>query len=195
MLDLQQFFIREHAGLLKLTDTYDILNPETQEKIGIAKEEVSGLVTALRLLINKRLLPTKVVVRGEDGEVVFVIRRPVAIFRAQVDVVDGDGKRVGYFVSKLFSLGGGFWVYDDGGKQFAEVKGDWKGWNFRFLTPDGQELGVVTKKWAGLAKEMFTSADNYVVSISDDLADQPTAKMLLLAAALAEDVVFKEGKG
>ncbi|MFO0864601.1 MAG: phospholipid scramblase-related protein [Gemmataceae bacterium] len=56
-----------------------------------------------------------------------------------------------------------------------------------------RELGIVTKKWAGLAKEMFTSADNYIVSIHDDLSDQTTLKRLLLAAALAIDVVYKEG--
>ena len=78
---------------------------------------------------------------------------------------------------------------------FAEVKGDWVGWNFRFLGPEKEELGLVTKKWAGLGKELFTSADNYIVSIDDSLEDQPVAKMLLLAAALAIDIVYYEHQG
>ncbi len=74
------------------------------------------------------------------------------------------------------------------------MKGDWKGWNFRFLTPDGDEMGVVTKKWAGLGKELFTSADNYIVAVNDDWADQEVSKILMLGAALAIDVIYKEGQ-
>ena len=31
MLSRKTFFIREHVGFLKLSDTYDILDPETQK--------------------------------------------------------------------------------------------------------------------------------------------------------------------
>jgi uncharacterized protein YxjI len=107
-------------------------------------------------------------------------------------VYDSLGEKLGYFKSKLLSIGGGFWVYDKDDKPFAEVKGNWSGWEFSFVTPEGTELGQVTKKWGGLMKELFTSADNYVVSVSPHLAEQPIAKMLLLAAALAIDIVYYE---
>jgi uncharacterized protein YxjI len=100
---------------------------------------------------------------------------------------------IGYFKAKAFSFGGGFWVYTPDDKQFAEVKGNFTGFNYRMLSPGGAELGSVTKKLtaAGIAKEMFTSADTYAVEVSEDLEDNPLAKMLVLAAALATDVVFK----
>jgi len=73
------------------------------------------------------------------------------------------------------------------------VKGKWHGFDYRFVTPDGTvELGRVSKKWEGLAKELFTSADTYGVEVSPDLAEQPLAKMLILAAALAIDMIYKE---
>ena len=193
MLDLQRFLIKERVAFLKTVDTYDIFDPDTQAQVGVARECPGPLVQVLRWFIHKQLMPTRIEVREAGTErLVFTIRRPVALWRARVYVTDADGTEVGYFKSKLFSLGGGFWVYDANDNQFAEVRGDWKGWNFQVLTPDGAELGIVTKKWAGLGRELFTSADNYLVSISDDLADQPVAKMLLLAAALAIDIVFKE---
>ena len=83
-------------------------------------------------------------------------------------------------------------MFDAQDRPFAEVKGDWAAWNFRFLDAGGREIGSVAKQWAGMAKEFFTSADNYRVVIDDSLADNPIAKMLLLAAALAADVVYKE---
>ena len=61
------------------------------------------------------------------------------------------------------------------------------------LTADGREMGTVAKKWAGLAKEMFTSADNYVINLNDSFKQTETANMLLLAAGLAVDLIYKEG--
>ena len=54
------------------------------------------------------------------------------------------------------------------------------------------ELASVSKKWAGLGKELFTSADNYILQISDQVpADQPV-RQLILAAVMCIDLVLKE---
>ncbi|MEY4490073.1 MAG: hypothetical protein RIQ79_2581 [Verrucomicrobiota bacterium] len=195
MLNRQHYFIREHAGLMKLSDVYDILDPESKVKIGEAREEISGLVKFLRLLIDKNLMPTTVAVyEGADPasqKLLFSIRRGVALFKTKVEIKDASGLSLGYLQSKVFSLGGAFRVCTADDKEIALVKGDWKGWNFRFLSGD-TELGVITKKWAGLGKELFTTADNYLISINGD--PDPTINLLLLAAGLAVDTVFKEKK-
>lgn len=195
MLSRKTFFIREHVGLLKLADTYDILDPETQAQLGVAKEKPGTLIHVLRFLINKRLLPTKVFVyegakSGEEGTLRFSIERGLTFLRSKVLVCDAGGAVVGWFKSKMFSLGGAFYVFDARGNQVAFVKGDWKGWNFRFLDQAQNEIGTITKKWAGIGKELFTSADNYMLSLSPDTASEHA--MLLLAAGLAVDVVYKE---
>ena len=64
----------------------------------------------------------------------------------------------------------------------------------RFLSKSGREIGTVTKKWAGLGKELFTSADNYVIALTDLKGASPAASALLLAAGLAIDIVFKENQ-
>jgi uncharacterized protein YxjI len=194
MLKRKQYFIREHVGLLKLSDVYDILDPETKVKIGEAREEISGLVKVLRLLINKSLMPTRVsVYEGSNGasKLLFSVHRGVAFFRPKVAISDAAGVSLGYLQSKAFSLGGAFRVFTSDGKEVALVKGDWKGWNFRFLSGE-TELGVVTKKWAGLGKELFTSADNYIINIHGE--PNETMSILLLAAGLAIDTVLKENK-
>ena len=49
---------------------------------------------------------------------------------------------------------------------------------------------------AGLAREVFFSADNYFLTVSPQFAEQPMAKMLLLAATLAVDIIYKsESRG
>ena len=193
MLELQQFLIKEQVAFLKTASTYDIFDPETREQVGVAREQPGSFVTMLRWFISKRHLPTRIEVREmADESLVFTIRRPLGFWRERVNVYDADDRLMGYFLSKTFAWGRGFWVYDDQDAPFAELKGDWVGWNFVFVTPDGHELGGVSKSWAGLGRELFTSADNYVVSIHEELEDQPIAKMLLLAAALAVDIVYFE---
>ncbi|MBL9090728.1 MAG: hypothetical protein JNL96_05860 [Planctomycetaceae bacterium] len=114
------------------------------------------------------------------------------MLRSKVEVRDADGNSLGYFQSKLMTLGGGFYVYDASGNQFAEVKGNWKGFSFKFLAADGREIGTVDKKWGGLMKEMFTSADSYHIQFAPDVTNNPGIAALLLAAGLAIDIVFKE---
>ncbi|HZE99687.1 MAG TPA: phospholipid scramblase-related protein [Planctomycetota bacterium] len=193
-LDLKQFIVKEHVGFLKMTDVFDIFDAQTQAKVALARETPGGFITFLRLVVNKMLLPNSVTVTKDDenGPLLFLIRKPFTFLRSKVWVEDGEGRRLGYFKSKIFSWGGGFWVHNESDQPVAEVKGDWKGWNFKFLSTEGQELGLVTKKWGGLAKELFTSADTYAVSINEGPAATRDLCILLLAAALAVDIVYKE---
>jgi uncharacterized protein YxjI len=197
MLDRKMYFIRERVGFLKLADTYDILDPATQAQLGIAKEKPGGLIHVLRFLVSKQLLPTKVFVyegdNPEDGSrLVFSIQRGFTLFRSKVLILDRSGSVVGWFQSKAFSLGGAFRVFDAGGNEVALVKGDWKGWNFKFLDKAGNQIGTITKKWAGIGKELFTSADNYIITLDQESASAKA--ILLLAAGLAVDTVYKERK-
>jgi uncharacterized protein YxjI len=190
VFDRKAFLVKERVGFLKLSDTYDIFDPSTGAQIGIAREQVGPLLHVLRLLINKRLLPTVVEVReSEAGPVVLTIRRSAM---SQVTVQGRTGGELGRFKGKLFALRAGFRVFDKSERQVAEIKGDWKGWNFRFLNADGTEIGKVTKQWAGLGKELFTSADNYMIALDERLPMAPDAAALLLAAGLAIDTVYNE---
>jgi uncharacterized protein YxjI len=193
MFDRRQFMVKERVGFLKLVDTYDIFDLASSAQLGIARETVGPLIKVLRLLINKRLLPTSVEVRaGDGGPALLTIKRGVGFLRTPVEVLDQNGRQIGKFQSKVFSLGGGFDVFDAQGQKLAEIKGDWKGWNFTVRGAHGEELGTVTKKWAGIGKELFTTADNYVISLNDGAAYKPEWTAILLAAGLAIDTVYKE---
>ena len=197
MFDRQSWFIREHVGLLKLADTYDILDPQTHAQLGVAKEEPSMFLQLLGLVMERGMLPTKICVyEGGDaknlGALLFSIHRGFTFFRTRVEIRDAQGGLLGWLKSKLLTLGGAFSVFDAEGREVAGVKGEWIGWNFRLFDAKGVEIGIVTKKWAGLGKELFTTADNYIITLHEDPADQ--LAILLLAAGLAVDTVYKERK-
>lgn len=193
MLDRRTFVVRERVAFMRLSDTYDILDAETGATIGIAQERISDAVKYLRLLLGKRLLPTTVVVAEYDGgPPVLTLTRGAAFLHANVRVLDAAGRLLGTLRSKLFSFGGGFHVLDPSGREAGKVNGNVIGWNFEFIT-GGRRVGTVTKKWAGLAKEYFTNADNYVIVVEDPRA--PAALVgLVLASGIAIDTVFKERK-
>jgi len=194
MLDRTQFLVKERVGFLKLVDVYDIFDPATGQQIGVARENPGAVWKLLRLVVQKRMLPTRIEVAEFPSErLLLTMQRRGFFFRAKVQILGPSGQRLGYFRSKLFSLGGGFWVYDDQDQQVAEIRGDWIGWNFRFLDVHGRELGRVTKKWADIGKELFTSADNYMIDLNPEQASLATSA-LLLAAGLAIDMVFKENQ-
>lgn len=192
LFERNTYVVKERVALLKLVSTYDLLDAETGQSIGVAVEEPPGLVKYLRLLVDNQWLPTEVKVYEREGfPPVLTIHRGVALFRPKVDVRTG-GRSIGYFKAKLLSIGPSFRIFDANDAEIGLVKGDWKGWNFQLLSPSGQELGRVTKKWAGLAKELFTTADTYVIDLAQAAVGRKDVAQLLLAAGLAIDTVYKE---
>jgi len=107
MLDLDQYIIKEHVGLFKLSDAYDIIDPVTGAKVGIAQEKVSGWMVALRLLLNKQMLPTTVQLITDpdekgNGTVVLAISRGFTLLRSKVRILVNGQTEIGYFKAKLF---------------------------------------------------------------------------------------------
>src|SRR4029079_1304065 len=101
LLERHTFLVKERVALMKLTDRYDIFDPETGEQIGFAKENISTFVTLARLLVNKHLLPTTVVIKeSEESDPVVTLHRGVSFLRSKVHVVDRNQNAVGFFRSK-----------------------------------------------------------------------------------------------
>ncbi|OWA53013.1 Phospholipid scramblase 2 [Hypsibius exemplaris] len=62
---------------------------------------------------------------------------------------------------------------------------------FQVLSSDGQmQVGMISKKWSGLAQEMFTNADNFGVHFPMDLSVD--VKATLLAATFLIDFMYFE---
>ena len=138
------------------------------------------------------MTPFDVQIRTPDGEQVVRVSRGVSIFLSKVDVFDDKDVRIGGFKQKFFSLGGAFTVLDANDEPVCELKGKWTGWDFKFLAPDGTEFAHVTKKWAGLGKELFTSADNYALQIFDSVPPDSVVRQLILGSVMCIDMVLKE---
>ena len=166
VLAKNNFFVKEHVGMFKAANNYDIYNPENQDLIMNCRENKLGFFTKLlRFTDYKRMTPFNVEVTTPSGEKILTVKRGVSLILSTVNVYDENEKLVGKFKQKLFSIGGKFNVLDPEEKILCKLKGKWTSWDFKFIK-DNSEYGHVSKKWAGLGKEMFTTADNYKFPIS-----------------------------
>jgi len=194
LLRRKTFFIKEQVEFMKFSGIYDIYDPETNIQIGVAKEESGTLTKILKLILEKRFLPVKFVIYDSENSLpIAEIKNSPSFFRSKITVTNQNRKIIGYFQSKILTLVGGFMVFDSNNNRVAEIKGTWTSWDFKFLDSSGIEIGTITKKWAGLGKELFTTADNYMISLNN-LQSNEDETALLLAAGLAIDVIFKERK-
>jgi len=192
VLQKNLYLVKEHVAMFKAANNFDIYDPESGEKVIHCREERLGMFTKmLRFSDYKRMTPFHIEMTTPDGQPVLEVRRGVSIFLSNVDVTDENGQRVGGFKQKFFSIGGAFDVLGPKGSVLCTLKGKWTGWNFRFLAGE-KELAKVTKKWTGVGKELFTSADNYVLTISDDVPPDNPVRVLIMAAVMCIDMVLKE---
>ena len=189
---LDTYLVKEHVGLFKAANNFDLYDPATGEIVLLCREESLGMFTRLlRFTDYKRYTPFDVSVRTPDGQLVAQVKRGIAILRSTIEVRDGRGRLFGTFRQKLFSIGGAFDILDVSDKVVCTLKGKWTGWEFRFLSGT-TELAKVTKKWAGIGKELFTSADNYVIAVDPSVPVEGPTRPLIVAAVLCIDMVFKE---
>ncbi|WP_438464994.1 phospholipid scramblase-related protein [Marinomonas sp. PE14-40] len=186
------FLVKEHIGLFKAANNFDIYDPENGELIMECREPNLGLITKLlRFTDYKRMTPFDVQIRTPDDQRVVRITRGISIFLSKVEVRDENNELIGGFKQKFLSIGGRFDVLDKNDEVICTLSGKWTGWDFYFKRDD-QEFAHVSKKWAGIGQELFSSADNYVLKIAEEIEADHDVRKLILAAVMCIDMVLKE---
>jgi uncharacterized protein YxjI len=193
VLNQNRFVVKEHLGVFKAANEYDIHDPESGEIVMHCREKhLSGFTRFLRFTKYKPNTPFDISITTPDGELLVRVSRGWAWIRSRVAVHDPTGASLGTFRQRLLSIGGAFDVVGPEDQVLCSLKGKLTGWDFRFVADD-VELARVTKKWKGLGKELFTSADNYMLVISDEVPANHPLRRLILAAVMCVDMVLKEG--
>jgi uncharacterized protein YxjI len=192
ILNRNLFLVKEHVGWFKAANNFDVHDPETGEVLLECREDKLGLFTKMfRFTDYKRMTPFQIEIRTPRHEPVVTINRGISIFLSKVQVLDESNQPIGGFKQKLFSIGGKFDVLGANDQVLCTLKGKWTGWDFRFMAGE-VELAHVSKKWAGLGRELFTSADNYILQISDQVPAGHPVRQLIMAAVMCIDMVLKE---
>jgi uncharacterized protein YxjI len=188
LLDHNKFVVKSQGKMFSSKKTYEIVDGESGQTLGTAKD-TTGFIASL-------LGSTTIEVRdSSDDKVLFSIGR-TGLFLKKDQVLDPQGQVVGRYKAKMFSLSGGFHVYDKDGKHLAEIQGKMLKADYKFVTPDrSAEMGSVSKKQVGVTKALLTGNESYGVQIEPKFATDSMTKTLILGAAIAVESIFKKKAG
>ena len=85
VLNMNRFLVKEHVGVFKAANNYDIYAPETGKMVMVCREDDLGSFTKLlRFTDFKRNTPFNIQIRTSDGEQLIRVTRGVAIFLSNV---------------------------------------------------------------------------------------------------------------
>jgi uncharacterized protein YxjI len=185
------FFIDEKIGFFKFTNAYKVYDEHGE--IGLIQQKLSAGQKFLRLLLKKAMLPFHLEITDLNGDTLVSIQRGWTFWMSKIILTDSNGDLLGKINQKFAFLKPTFKIFDDTDTEIASITGDWKGWNFKISDMSGNQIGTISKKWNGLLKEAFTTADKYVVDIVPEYAEDKK-KMAIVSCAVTIDMVLKESK-
>ena len=194
ILQKNTFLFKEHVGLFKASNNYDVYDPQTNEIILHCREKnLNPFYKIIRLLLTdfKSMTPFEIEVSGLDGKKVIKVKKGLSLVLSKIEVFDENDRLIGLIKLKLFPLGNNFEIFDEKGNLVSKLNGSLIGWNFKFVK-DKNTIARVTKKWSGIGKELFTSADNYILDIKDDVEKSSPLRLLIFGAVICIDMVLKE---
>jgi uncharacterized protein YxjI len=186
------YFIDEKVQLFKFENIYQIYN-DNGENIGSIKQKLTIGQKLLRLLLNKAMLPFLLEIRNSNDELEASISRGWTFLMSKIVIKNAQGNTVGTIKQKFKLFKPTFKIFDPSETLIAEISGDWKAWNFTITDTSQNQIGTISKKWAGAMKEIFTSADKYNVTIDPSYSNLQN-KIAILSGAITIDMVLKESK-
>jgi uncharacterized protein YxjI len=195
LLEHDRLVVNQKAKLIELTNEYKIRDEQGNE-IGIIRQEGQSKLRKLFRLVSNldSMLPVRLSVYDAAGKKVVGLKRPTTILKSKIEITGPDDQVVGRLDQQNVVGKVRFAMVDAGGSPLGELKAEnWRAWDFAVTDPGGQPVARITKKWAGLGKEMFTTADNYVVEIQPGV--KGPLRQVVLATAAGIDTALKNRNG
>jgi uncharacterized protein YxjI len=190
LYDQPVLVVSQRTKLVELTNEYAVRDAQGRQVGAVVEVGQSGLRKAVRLLTGyDQFLPHRLEVRDARG-VVLVLTRPAKLVRSRVLVARADGAAVGEIVQANVFGRIRFDLLAEGRVVGAIQAENWRAWDFAITDASGGEVARITKTWEGLARTLFTTADDYVVHVHRRLPD-PLASMVI-ASALTVDTALKQ---
>jgi uncharacterized protein YxjI len=190
LLEQPVLVVAQQAKLVELTNEYAVSDGNGQQVGAVVQVGQSGLRKAFRFVSQlDQYLTHHLEVRDATGPVL-VLTRPAKLVRSRVLVTRPDGQPVGEIVQANVFGRIRFDLVADGRLAGAIQAENWRAWDFAVSDGSGREVARITKTWAGFARAVFTTADDYVVAVHQRLPE-PLAS-LVLASALTVDTALKQ---
>ena len=185
--------VNQKAKLIELNNEYAIFT-QTGQQIGAVRQVGQSAAKKVLRLVSSldQYMTHSLQIVDAHGVVQLAIKRPAKVFKSKFEVANGAGQVIGAIEQENMVGKIHFGLFVNGQRLGSINAENWRAWNFNIQDANGAEVARITKTWEGLAKTMFTTADNYVVQISPTLQDP--LRSLVVASALSIDTALKQDK-
>jgi uncharacterized protein YxjI len=154
------------------------------------EEESGSFATIITRLFLRAFRPFTMHIFSRDGIEIFRLKRPFRFFFYKLEICKPNGTLLGIIQRRFSLLRRIYSVQDPNGVDTFQLFGPiLHPWTFHIRKND-EELGKITKKWSGLLKESFTTADNFGITFPQTL--EVNQKAVFLGALFLIDFVHFE---
>lgn len=183
--------VNQKAKLIELTNEYSVMDQHGNQLGSVVQVGQSAMKKALRFVASvDQFMTHRLEIRDAYGQPHLVLTRPAKFIKSRVVVERPDGSPVGEIVQQN-AIGKINFAMMANGQQIGAIKAEnWRAWNFAIVDHADTEVARITKTWEGLAKTMFTTADNYVLQVHFQLPEPLLS--LVVATALTVDTALKQ---
>jgi uncharacterized protein YxjI len=184
--------ISQKAKVIEMTNEYRVFDDAGIEIGTIREVEQSTTKKAVRLFSGlDQFLTHKLGVFDRDRQQVLMLERPAKLLKSKIKVSDSQGIERGAILQDNVVGKKHFALVDGRGDRIGSIDGEnWMSWDFAIHDSTGAEVGRITKKWAGILKEGYTTADTYILQIEAEVSSD--LRLLMVASAAGLDVALKQ---
>lgn len=170
---------------------YVVLGANSQQ-VGYVAERKRGFLALLMRNFLRSHRPLEADIFAPDRTPLLHMARGFFWFLSSLEVKDDAGRLLGHVERRFSLLYKRYDLHDASGQVFARIQSPlWRLWEFPVLDADGNSVAVVSKKWGGVLKEIFSDADTFRLHFGVKEWTE-AQRAVLLAAAISVDFDFFE---
>ena len=176
---VKELRIRQPARMLPGRARYDIFDQgKTLLAVATESEPRSAMQTMASLVPRTRVIN----VRSAGGDPMLTMVKRDDDWVA--DFTDAAGELIGRI--QIGETRRHYTLLDEAGQVAGQAVGDLAVKQFTISGPDGERFARLRKTWAGLGKELLTSADHYTVTFTGPMP--PRTRMLVAMVPVIVDM-------
>ncbi len=194
LLSRARYLVRTVFDVMHRVDAYEMLDPDTGLQVGFASELEPGTARrCFRSAFGRNLLPTSVAVYDQASQdLVFTLHELPSLWRPRLVLLDARGANLCCFAGMFAVIGGGFSVRDPHGRLLGRIEDEGEEGRYAFRGRANQVLGTIEEFGSVSGGPLSEGAAEYLVKRGQTSGHDTAASALLLAAALALDIVYRE---
>lgn len=175
---------------LEIKNTYDVFD-QTGKPVLTVRETSKGITRLLQRMFLGPFRPFECdVTTAGSGNPILILSKPFRFIYHELRIASRDGTAVGTIRRRWTWFSRCYDICDSSGRLLAEIHGPiFRPWTFNVLI-DNVHRATIAKRWSGLGREMFTTADNFGVEMTR-IGDS-TLRALIFAATTLIDIVHFE---